>query len=93
VNILDKPSVFQLPAPKLMKHIESEPDENLDYKLVKWMSKTWKLQGIPPSAFYCKEHKNLGENFIRFCYIKEDENLAKAADILKNMTASLDVEV
>ena len=29
-----------------------------------------KLAAIPPSAFYNIEHKHLGENFIRFCFIK-----------------------
>lgn len=29
-----------------------------------------KLAAIPPSAFYHKEHKHLGENYIRFCFIK-----------------------
>ena len=29
-----------------------------------------KLASIPPSAFYSKEHKHMGENFIRLCFIK-----------------------
>ncbi|CAG0898236.1 unnamed protein product [Cyprideis torosa] len=55
-------------SPKL--NLESEPDKYMDYKLVKWMSKNWKLQGIPPSAFYSEEDKTLGEYYIRFCFIK-----------------------
>ncbi|CAG0913864.1 unnamed protein product [Notodromas monacha] len=77
-------------APKLLEHLKDEPDPELDYKLVKWMSKHHKLQGIPPSAFYCADHKNLGEKYIRFCFIKEDENLEKAAEILKHLKLTLD---
>jgi kynurenine--oxoglutarate transaminase/cysteine-S-conjugate beta-lyase/glutamine--phenylpyruvate transaminase len=63
--------------------LESETDEFMDYRFTKWMTKNISLQGIPPTAFYTKPHKKLGENFVRFCYIKKDETLQKAADILK----------
>lgn len=29
-----------------------------------------KLAAIPPSAFYSKENKHLGEKYLRFCFIK-----------------------
>ena len=50
--------------------LSSEKDEYADYRFVKWLSKNRKLQGIPPSAFFSKEHKAIGENYIRFCFIK-----------------------
>ena len=34
------------------------------------LSKNRKLQGIPPSAFFSQAHKSIGENYIRFCFIK-----------------------
>ncbi|XP_073987645.1 kynurenine aminotransferase isoform X1 [Rhodnius prolixus] len=63
--------------------LEEEADKYKDYKFAKWMSKNKKIQGIPPSAFYSEEHKNLGEDYIRYCFIKKDENLEKAEQILK----------
>uniref|UniRef100_A0A1B6EIW5 Aminotransferase class I/classII domain-containing protein n=2 Tax=Cuerna arida TaxID=1464854 RepID=A0A1B6EIW5_9HEMI len=63
--------------------LSSENDKCKDYKFTKWMSKNVKLQGIPPSAFYSEPNKYLGENFVRYCFIKKDENLQKAAQILK----------
>lgn len=60
-----------------------------DYKFVKWLSKTKKLQGIPPSAFYGNEHKHLAENLIRFCFIKEDSTLEKAEKIINDLKNSL----
>ncbi|XP_014248930.1 kynurenine--oxoglutarate transaminase 3 isoform X2 [Cimex lectularius] len=63
--------------------LDQENDKYKDYKFAKWMTKNQKLQGIPPSAFYGTEHKNLGENYIRYCFIKKDENLQKAEQILK----------
>lgn len=29
-----------------------------------------KLAGIPPSAFFCSEHKIMGKDYVRFCFIK-----------------------
>jgi len=60
-----------------------------DYKFVKWLSKTKKLQGIPPSAFYCDKDKPLAENLIRFCFIKEDSTLEKAEEIINDLKKSL----
>ena len=39
-------------------------------RFVKWLSKNRKLQGIPPSAFFSAPHKYIGEDYIRFCFIK-----------------------
>ena len=50
--------------------LSGEPDPQKDYKFSKWMTKNVKLLGIPPSAFYTKEHKTLAEDFIRFCFFK-----------------------
>ncbi|CAG9765009.1 unnamed protein product [Ceutorhynchus assimilis] len=63
--------------------LDSETDKYADYRFTKWMTKKVGLQGIPPSAFYGEEHKKLGENFVRYCFIKEDKNLQAAADILQ----------
>ncbi|XP_046910484.1 kynurenine aminotransferase isoform X2 [Dermatophagoides farinae] len=60
-----------------------------DYRFVKWMSKNKKLQGIPMSAFYSDDHKYLAENLIRFCFIKKDETLSKAEEILNNLKQTL----
>lgn len=63
-------------------------DDPFDFKFVRWMTKEKKLAAIPPSAFYSKDHKNLGENFVRFCFIKKDETLDSAAKILNNFNKS-----
>lgn len=69
--------------------LSSEKDKEKDYKFTKWMTKNIGFQGIPPSAFYNESHKNLGENFVRYCFIKKDENLKQAADILQKWKLSL----
>lgn len=68
--------------------LNEEKDKYKDYRFTKWMTKNVGLQGIPPSAFYSDPHKNLGENFVRYCFIKKDENLQKAADILRKWKSS-----
>ncbi|XKL68025.1 hypothetical protein PGB90_003516 [Kerria lacca] len=70
--------------------LSSEKDVEEDYKFAKWMTKNVKLLGIPPSAFYSKEHKNLASHLIRFCFFKKDETLNQARDILTNWKKSLD---
>lgn len=62
--------------------LDEEVDANKDYRFTKWMTKNVGVQGIPPSAFYSSEHKHLGEDNVRYCFIKKDENLQKAAEIL-----------
>lgn len=70
------------PADKV--DLDSEPDAQKDYRFTKWMSKNLRLQGIPPSAFYSQGNRTLVEDYVRYCFFKKDENLQKAADILKN---------
>jgi len=62
--------------------LTSETDVHRDYRFVKWLSKNRKLQGIPPSAFFSEPHKHIGEDYIRFCFIKHDDSLRKAEEIL-----------
>ncbi|OAD57335.1 Kynurenine--oxoglutarate transaminase 3 [Eufriesea mexicana] len=62
--------------------LEEETDGGKDYRFTKWMTKNVGVQGIPPSTFYSPEHKYLGEDSVRYCFIKEDKNLEKAAEIL-----------
>lgn len=56
-----------------------------DHKFVRWLSKYKKLQGIPPSAFYSNEHKNLAEDFIRLCYFKNDSTMVAAEKLFENV--------
>eukprot|EP00088_Acartia_fossae_P047136 TRINITY_DN5107_c0_g1_i4.p1 TRINITY_DN5107_c0_g1~~TRINITY_DN5107_c0_g1_i4.p1 ORF type:complete len:461 (-),score=97.48 TRINITY_DN5107_c0_g1_i4:383-1765(-) len=74
-------------APKI--DLSSESDPQRDYRFVKWLSKNRKLQGIPPSAFFSTPHKYIGEDYIRFCFIKHDDSLKKAEEILNNWRKEL----
>lgn len=76
-------------AEKYNIDLSSEKDAQKDYRFVKWLSKNRKLQGIPPSAFFCQEHKSIGENYIRFCFIKKEESLDQAEAILKKWRSEL----
>jgi len=70
--------------------LSSESDVNKDYRFVKWLTKNRKLQGIPPSAFFSQDHKHIGENYIRFCFIKHEDSLNKAKEILTAWRKELD---
>ncbi|KAM4696058.1 uncharacterized protein WCC33_014786 [Rhinophrynus dorsalis] len=62
----------------------SDPSVPYDYYFVKWMMKNKQLAAIPVSAFYSAGHKKHFENFIRFCFVKEDTTLEAAEKILQN---------
>jgi kynurenine--oxoglutarate transaminase/cysteine-S-conjugate beta-lyase/glutamine--phenylpyruvate transaminase len=62
--------------------LSTETDPQADYRFVKWLTKNRGLQGIPPSAFFCQEHKAIGEDYIRFCFIKHQDSLDRARAIL-----------
>ncbi|KAM4663342.1 uncharacterized protein O3C94_011564 [Discoglossus pictus] len=61
----------------------SDPNVPYDYYFVKWLMKNKRLAAIPMSAFYSAPHKKLFDNFIRFCFVKEDSTLEAAEKILK----------
>lgn len=76
------------PKPKTMAEnridFTYENDQQKDYRFSKWMVKNLGIQGIPPTIFYSAHHKVLGENYIRFCFLKKIDVLQKAASILEN---------
>ncbi|XP_058460727.1 kynurenine aminotransferase [Malaya genurostris] len=74
-------------APKV--DLTQEIDARRDYRFTKWMTKTIGLQGIPPSAFYSESNKYLGEDLVRYCFFKKDENLRKASKILHDWKNTL----
>jgi kynurenine--oxoglutarate transaminase/cysteine-S-conjugate beta-lyase/glutamine--phenylpyruvate transaminase len=65
--------------------LKDEKDEYRDFRFVKWLAKHRNLLGIPPSIFYSKPHKALGEDFIRLCYYRKAETLQNANSILMDL--------
>ena len=39
------------------------------------------LSAMPPSAFYCAEHKHLGENYVRFCFCEVRASLGQLLEM------------
>jgi len=79
--------VSKLPA-SIFEEIVNEGEdvgEPFDFRFSKWLIRKHKLGTIPSSAFYSEQHKHLGENIIRFCFIKEDASLDRASEILKKI--------
>jgi kynurenine--oxoglutarate transaminase/cysteine-S-conjugate beta-lyase/glutamine--phenylpyruvate transaminase len=68
--------------------LSSETDAQADYRFVKWLAKSHKLLGIPPSAFYSNDNKHLAEDYLRLCFYKKTETLQKADEILKQLKSS-----
>jgi methionine aminotransferase len=75
-ELLDsKGTYFQLAS---YKNISDEKD--VDF--VKWLTREWKVASIPISVFY---HRNLDQKIVRFCFAKENETLARAAEKLNKI--------
>lgn len=47
------------------------------------MAKNVRVQGIPVSIYYSENTKKRAENFVRYCFFKNDEVLHKGDCILK----------
>lgn len=62
----------------------SEEDGTKDFRFVKWLAKSKGLLVVPLSLFYSKCHKHLGENYVRFCFLKNDSTLNQVEEILKS---------
>ncbi|RZF39994.1 hypothetical protein LSTR_LSTR002397 [Laodelphax striatellus] len=67
--------------------LSKEPDQYKDYRFAKYLTKNAGLLGIPTSAFYSEPNKPLASTLIRFCFVKEEETLQKAAKILQDWRA------
>ncbi|KAM9324322.1 uncharacterized protein PAF06_000347 [Gastrophryne carolinensis] len=61
------------------------PDKDVPYDnyFVKWMMRNKQLAAIPVSAFFSDPHKKKFENYIRFCFVKEESTLDAAEEILQ----------
>lgn len=49
------------------------------------MIKNVGLQAVPVSVFCSEENRVEMGNFVRFCFLKKDENLKNAGDALKKL--------
>ncbi len=65
-----------------------EADLPRDVGFCRWLTREIGVAAIPPSHFYCPEHRSTMRNFVRFCFCKTDEMLEEAAErlqVLKNV--------
>lgn len=71
-----------------LQYEDDGTEDAADFKFARWLVKTKKMAAIPPTAFYSSDHACLGENYIRFCFIKKNESIEAAAKIFKEWKAS-----
>ena len=58
--------------------LDKEAYPQKDYQFVEWLTRVKKLAAIPPTAFYSAADKHIGENYIRFCFIKVNKKIVEA---------------
>jgi len=59
-----------------------------DWNACRYLIKEIGVAAIPPSAFYCDEHLDLGGPYIRFAFCKTDDEIELACERLKKLTHS-----
>jgi len=60
-----------------------------DFKACWFMAQEIGVSAIPVSEFYCEEHCNIGENFVRFAFCKDLDTLRAAGERLQGLTRYL----
>jgi kynurenine--oxoglutarate transaminase/cysteine-S-conjugate beta-lyase/glutamine--phenylpyruvate transaminase len=55
---------------KIAAKFNGDDKESKDSKFVKYLIKEKGLATIPSSVFFSQQNQNIGQNFIRFCFIK-----------------------
>jgi N-succinyldiaminopimelate aminotransferase len=56
-----------------------------DFETCRWLTREVGVAAIPPSAFYCAEHKTEAQRLVRFAFCKSDATLAEAVRRLKGL--------
>lgn len=74
---------------KIAKDFKTDETDYKDAKFVKWLIKEKQLATIPTTCFYGSEHKPLAENYIRFCFFKDEKTLDGTAHVLKNLNSKM----
>ncbi|XP_018420831.1 PREDICTED: kynurenine--oxoglutarate transaminase 1 isoform X2 [Nanorana parkeri] len=90
--VLSQGSYFMIADISRFKAEVPPPSDNTvpyDNYFVKWMMKNKQLAAIPVSAFYSGPHKTQFDNYIRFCFVKEDTTLDAAEEILRKWSNEL----
>jgi kynurenine--oxoglutarate transaminase/cysteine-S-conjugate beta-lyase/glutamine--phenylpyruvate transaminase len=67
------------------ERLGGDRDECKDLRFVKYLIKEKGLATIPITIFYSANNSAFGENFIRFNFFKDEETLAKAAEIIRSI--------
>jgi len=67
------------------RFMKSEKEGTRDYQFARWLTKEIGVAAIPPTAFYCDQHKHLAADFARFTFCKRDEVLDAAAVKFKQL--------
>lgn len=55
-----------------------------------FLAQELRVSSIPVSEFYCDEHMNIGERFLRFAFCKDLDTLHKAGERLRGITKFID---
>lgn len=62
--------------------------EGSDIDFAKWLIREHGVACIPPSSFFCNDHRHIAQNHVRFSYCKNDDSLHKAVDRLSQIKSS-----
>ncbi|RWS20329.1 Kynurenine--oxoglutarate transaminase 3-like protein, partial [Leptotrombidium deliense] len=70
----------------------SEEGDTKDIKFVNWFSNNRKLQAVPFSIFFTKQHRYISENFVRMTFARGDETFEAVRRIVDDLKELLNEE-
>jgi len=92
IFVMGDTSSLEVPEKYTSKGTAACPEMTRDWAFCRWLTIEKGVAAIPPSAFYCKEHKALAGNYARFAICKTDETLEESTKRLQRVQVQSVVE-
>jgi len=89
IFVMGDTSKIQFPKKYLEQPTDACPDMTRDWAFCRWLTIEKGVAAIPPSAFYCSEHRSLAGNYARFAICKMDETIEESYKRLQSVGTDL----
>ena len=84
-NLNEPPKNYETLTAKHGIAVDPKTANDKSYNFCRHLTVEKGITPIPPTAFYSEKHKYLGENYARFAFCKEDEELVYAGQKLQTL--------
>jgi len=78
IFVMGDTSKIEFPEKYLQESTPACPQMTRDWAFCRWLTIEKGVAAIPPTAFYCSQHRELAANYARFAICKKDETLEES---------------